>query len=450
MIHIAADDYLFVPDGCTAPEGNSLPVIHQPHGDIYVAASSAMDLFDAIGSLDAVTLTSTDTGGWTLPAVQDAMACGDLIFIGKYSAPDYEALTESGCPLAIENTMISHSPAVREQIEALGIPVIVERSSYEQHPLGRMEWMKLYGLLLGKAEEAAECFAEKTAGFRALTLPDIPEAERKTVAFFSISANGTVNIRKPGDYISQMIGLAGGRYIFTADDLHIDENALSSMNIQMETFYAAAKDADILIYNSTIEGQLDSIAQLVIAGVMIGYICSALTDLAVTFADDANIVNLHNWSKGSFSGTDWQDIRAMTVLVSAALSGSFLLSKPISAYQLGEAYAKNMGVNIRVFRLLLILLSSALSACVTAFAGPVSFVGIAVPHLMKGLFGTAKPLILIPAAFLGRGVFCMGCDLIARTLFAPQELSVSTVTAVFGAPVVIYMMLQRTNERSAS
>ena len=158
--------------------------------------------------------------------------------------------------------MISHSPAVREQIEALGIPVIVERSSYEQHPLGRMEWMKLYGLLLGRADEAAECFAEKTAGFHALTLSDIPDAARKTVAFFSITANGAVNIRKPGDYLSQMIGLAGGRYLFTAEDLHIDDNALSTMNIQMETFYAAAKDADILIYNSTIEGQLDSIAQL--------------------------------------------------------------------------------------------------------------------------------------------------------------------------------------------
>ena len=197
-------------------------------------------------------------------------------------------------------------------------------------------------------------------------------------------------------------------------------------------------------------GKVRNMAQLVISGVMIGYICNALTDLAVTFADDANIVNLHNWSKGSFSGTDWQDIRAMAVLVFAALIGTFLLSKPIGAYQLGEGYAANMGVNIRMFRLLLILLSSALSACVTAFAGPVSFVGIAVPHLMKGLFGTAKPLILIPAAFIGGGVFCMGCDLIARMLFAPQELSVSTVTAVFGAPVVIFIMLHRAKERSAS
>ena len=197
-------------------------------------------------------------------------------------------------------------------------------------------------------------------------------------------------------------------------------------------------------------GKVRNMAQLVISGVMIGYICNALTDLAVTFADDANIVNLHNWSKGSFSGADWQDICAMSILVFTALIGAFLLSKPIGAYQLGEAYAENMGVNIRIFRLLLILLSSALSACVTAFAGPVSFVGIAVPHLMKGMFGTAKPLILIPAAFLGGGVFCMGCDLIARILFAPQELSVSTVTAVFGAPVVIFIMLHRAKERGTA
>ena len=263
VIHIAADDYLFVPDGCTAAENNTLPVIYQPHGDIYLASSSVMDLFDAIGALDAVTMTSTDISGWTLPAVQDAMQHGDLTFIGKYSAPDYEALTESDCPLVIENTMISHSPAVKEQIESLGIPVIVERSSYEQHPLGRMEWIKLYGLLLGKESEALRCFAEKTAAFRSLNIPDIPADKRPTAAFFSVTASGAVNIRKPGDYISQMINLAGGRYIFTADDLHIDDNALSTMNIQMETFYATAKDADILIYNSTIEGQLDSVSQLI-------------------------------------------------------------------------------------------------------------------------------------------------------------------------------------------
>ena len=182
---------------------------------------------------------------------------------------------------------------------------------------------------------------------------------------------------------------------------------------------------------------------LVVCGVMIGYICTALTDFIVTFADDSNIVNLHNWSLGSFSGMSWENVRTMALACGAALVLAFFLSKPIRAYQLGEVYAQNMGVHLRAFRTALILLSSVLSACVTAFAGPISFVGIAVPHLMKSLFGTAEPLILIPASFLGGGAFCLLCDLIARTAFAPTEVSISSVTAVFGAPIVIYMMIHR-------
>ena len=182
---------------------------------------------------------------------------------------------------------------------------------------------------------------------------------------------------------------------------------------------------------------------LVVCGVMIGYICSALTDFLVTFADDSNIVNLHNWSLGSFSGMSWDNVRTMAVVCGAALILTFLLSKPLRAYQLGEVYAQNLGVPLRAFRAALILLSSVLSACVTAFAGPISFVGIAVPHLMKSLFKSAEPLLMIPACFLGGGAFCLFCDLIARTAFAPTEVSISSVTAVFGAPVVIYMMLHR-------
>lgn len=182
---------------------------------------------------------------------------------------------------------------------------------------------------------------------------------------------------------------------------------------------------------------------LVVCGVMIGYICSAITDFVVTFAEDSNIVNLHNWSLGSFSGMSWNNIAVMTVVVGVALICAFLLSKPIGAYQLGEVYAQNMGVNIRAFRVLLILLSSVLSACVTAFAGPISFVGVAVPHLIKSLFGTAKPLVVIPACFLGGAVFCLFCDLLARTMFAPTDLNISSVTAVFGAPIVIYMMIRQ-------
>ena len=184
-------------------------------------------------------------------------------------------------------------------------------------------------------------------------------------------------------------------------------------------------------------------SMLVICGVMIGYICSAITDFVVTFADDSNIVNLHNWSMGSFSGTSWGNVQVCTVVLLISLLLAFLMSKPISAYQLGENYAQNMGVNIKAFRVSLILLSSILSATVTAFAGPISFVGIAVPHLIKSLMKTAKPILVIPGCFLGGAVFCLFCDLIARTVFAPTELSISSVTAVFGAPIVIYMMVRK-------
>ncbi len=189
--------------------------------------------------------------------------------------------------------------------------------------------------------------------------------------------------------------------------------------------------------------KVSSASILIVAGVMIGYICSAITDFIVTFADDASIVNLHNWSRGSFSGISWDNIRVIAVMTVVTALLTFLLAKPIAAYQLGEAYAQNMGVNIRLFRVALVLLSSILSACVTAFAGPISFVGIAVPHLVKTLLGTSRPLVVIPACFLGGAIFCLGCDLIARTVFAPAELSISSVTALFGAPVVISLMLRR-------
>ena len=189
--------------------------------------------------------------------------------------------------------------------------------------------------------------------------------------------------------------------------------------------------------------KIRQMSMLVICGIMIGYICSAVTDFVVTFADDSNIVNLHNWSLGSFSGTSWDNVKVMTIVVVPVLIITFLMSKPIGAYQLGEGYAQNMGVNINAFRVALILLSSILSACVTAFAGPISFVGIAVPHLVKSLLKTSKPILVIPACFLGGAVFCLFCDLIARTVFAPTELSISSVTAVFGAPIVIYIMIHR-------
>ncbi len=184
-------------------------------------------------------------------------------------------------------------------------------------------------------------------------------------------------------------------------------------------------------------------AMLIVSGIMIGYICSAITDFIITFADDANIVNLHNWSRGTFSGTAWDDVKVMAIVVLITSAIVFFMSKPIGAYQLGEGYAQNMGVNIRLFRIVIILLSSILSACVTAFAGPISFVGIAVPHLVKTFLKTSKPILVIPVCFLGGSIFCLGCDLIARTIFAPTELSVSAVTAVFGAPIVIVMMTRK-------
>lgn len=187
---------------------------------------------------------------------------------------------------------------------------------------------------------------------------------------------------------------------------------------------------------------------LVVCGIMIGYICSAITDFAVTFANDSNIVNLHNWSQGSFSGTSWAEVRMMTVLVLVTVVISFFLSKPIGAYQMGENYARNMGVNIRALRVVLILLSSLLAATVTAFAGPISFVGIAVPHLVKLLTRTAKPILLIPACFFGGAVVTLFCDGIARIVFAPTEVAISSVTAVFLVPVVIIMMVRKQGRRA--
>lgn len=193
--------------------------------------------------------------------------------------------------------------------------------------------------------------------------------------------------------------------------------------------------------------KIHHMASLLVGGIMIGYICSAITDFVVTFADDSDIVNLHGWSQGSFSGMSWGNIKVAVVVVGIAAVCTFLLSKPISAYQLGEAYAQSMGVNIKVFRVVIILLSSILSACVTAFAGPISFVGIAVPFLTRKAFGTSKPIVVIPGTFFIGAVFCMICDLIARMALAPVELNISTVTSILGAPIVIYMMVKREKGR---
>ena len=189
---------------------------------------------------------------------------------------------------------------------------------------------------------------------------------------------------------------------------------------------------------------------LIIGGVMIGYLCSAITEFIITFAADEQIARLHTWSVGSFSGIDMTDVLVMTVVVALTFTGVLMLSKPISAFRMGETYASSVGVNVKVFRALLVLLSSILAATVTAFAGPVSFVGVAVPHLVRSLLGSSEPRRVIPACFLGGAAFCLLCDLLARTMFAPTELSISTVTAVFGAPVVLWILVRRQKGRDAA
>lgn len=195
--------------------------------------------------------------------------------------------------------------------------------------------------------------------------------------------------------------------------------------------------------------KIKNMSVLLVGGIMISYICSAITDFVVTFANDSDIINLHSWSMGSFSGSSWDNFQLAAIIIGITFVIVFLIAKPIGAFQMGEAYAQSMGVNIKFFRVALILLSSILSAAVTAFAGPISFVGIAVPHLIKRGLNTAKPLIVIPATFIGGAVFCMFCDLIARTAFAPTELNISTVTSIFGAPIVIAMLLRRHKDGKA-
>lgn len=240
-----------------------------------------------------------------------------------------------------------------------------------------------------------------------------------------------------------VLGISSGAKLIVAIVMVVALSArvsTSSVLMIVAAFVGSMISMAFVLVLSRVMNQMN---MLIVGGVMIGYICSAITDFIVTFADDSNIVNLHNWSLGSFSGITWENVTVMSVVVFLATVIVFLLSKPMSAYQLGESYAKNMGVNVPLFRFLLVMLSSILSACVTAFAGPISFVGIAVPHLIKSLFGTARPIIMIPSCFLGGAAFCLLCDLLARVAFAPTELSISTVTAIFGAPVVIYIMIRR-------
>lgn len=256
---VDSGSFLLVPEGGKIPEGlpEEITVIQKPVDHIYLVATSAMDLFCALDALDEISLSGTDTDGWYIEDAKKAMEEGNILFAGKYSAPDYERILSEDCDLAVESTMIYHTPEVKEKLEQFGIPVMVERSSYESHPLGRTEWLKLYGALLGKEETALAVFEEETEN-----LEEVFQAENtgKTVAFFYINSLGSANVRKSGDYISRMIELAGGKYIF--DNLGEGDNALSTVNMTMEEFYAAAKDADYIIYNSAIDGEIHTIEEL--------------------------------------------------------------------------------------------------------------------------------------------------------------------------------------------
>ena len=257
--YLVTEDAETLPDWVPAEDAENMTVICTPAHKVYNAASSAMDLIDAAGGLDSVVMTSTQASDWGIDKIKKLVEDETIRYIGKYRAPDYEALLEGEVDLAIESTMIYHSPQVKEAIEELGIPVLVERSSYEADPLGRLEWIKLYGLLLGKSEEAQAFFDGAVAKVEAVDTDAVAEAP--SVAFFSVNSNGSVVVRKPGDYVTKMIETAGGTYAL-AGIANEDDNALSTMNMQMEAFYDKAMDADILIYNSTIEGGLEGISDL--------------------------------------------------------------------------------------------------------------------------------------------------------------------------------------------
>lgn len=251
-------NFLVVPEDGQVPNGldAAITVLQQPLDRIYLAATSAMSLFAAVDAVDHIRLTGTRASGWYIDAAVEAMNAGTILFAGKYSEPDYELMIGQDCDLAIESTMIYHTPKVKEMIEALGIPVLVDRSSYEPHPLGRTEWIKLYAVLVGREEAAAAFFDSQAAVIREL---ENFQSTGKTVAFFAVNSDGSVVIRKPTDYIPKMIALAGGRYAF--EDLVTDQSA-TSISITMENFYATAADADVLIYNASISEPISTIDEL--------------------------------------------------------------------------------------------------------------------------------------------------------------------------------------------
>lgn len=265
LVIIGEDEkFLVVPEGEPVPEDlpEDITPLLQPLTNMYLAATSAMDFFCHLDAVDQITLSGTDRSSWYLEEPKKALEEGTMEYAGKYSAPDYERIVDKSCSLAIESTMIYHCPQVKEQLENLGVPVLVERSSYEADPLGRMEWIKLYGVLTGKEQLAEELFEKEIKELENVSVQADEGQEHsdqtnqgKTVAFFYITSKGSANVRKPGDYVAKMITMAGGTYVPQSAEEE-EENALSTMNMEMEAFYAKAKDADYIIYNSTIDGEL--------------------------------------------------------------------------------------------------------------------------------------------------------------------------------------------------
>lgn len=251
--------FLVVPEGKECPEGIEPDIVplYQPLNNIYLAATASMCLFDALERLDAIGLSGTKAEGWYIENARLAMEQGEIVYAGKYSEPDYELLLERGCPLAVESLMIGHASDVKTKLEELGIAVLIDQSSMEPHPLGRTEWMKLYAALLNE-EDRAEALFDRQKEYLQQSLEQ--ESSGKTVAFFHISTSGHVVVRKSGDYVTRMLELAGGEYVF--EDIGDAETRTSTVTIDMETFFAAAKDADYIIYNSTIDGELSTIEEL--------------------------------------------------------------------------------------------------------------------------------------------------------------------------------------------
>lgn len=250
---------LVVPEGKAVPENleEDMYIMRQPVENLYLVATAAMDMFDSLDAVDTIRLSGQKEGNWYIESANEAMADGKMLYAGKYNKPDYELIVSENCSLAIENMMISHSPEVIEMMEDFGIPVMIEYSSYESHPLGRVEWIKFFGALLGKEAEAEEAFEKQVAILEKVTAD---EKTDQTVAFFFITSNGLVQVRQSSDYVPKMIELAGGKYIF--ENLGDPESSRSTMNMQVEEFYNSAKDVDFIIYNSSIDGGVNSIEEL--------------------------------------------------------------------------------------------------------------------------------------------------------------------------------------------